>query len=133
MSKLIEARFEYACADTASLSALPPTYPPVLEQYQAGNIATPAESYGMVPVVSTGAAVTLYSIPIGATVIIAADGNNTTLCGVAAAGGAVFAIGPQGLVTVPGTLVTATLSLAAYTTAFATTSTAFAAQVLWAL
>ena len=118
--------------DTASLAASPPTYPPVLEQYQAGNIATPAESYGVVPVTSTGAAVSLYSVPVGATLIIVGDVANTTLCGVAV-GGTVFAIGPQGIVTVPGVLVTATLSIAAYTTALVATTTAFNAQVAWAL
>lgn len=133
MSKLVECRLEYALINDASLSASPPTYPPVMDAYQAGYVATPAESYGMVPVTSAGAAVTLYSVPVGATLTIVCDQSNATLCGVAV-GGTVFAIGPQGIVTVPGVLVTATPVLSAYSTALAALTTSpFTAQVLWAL
>lgn len=133
MSKLVETRFEYACYDGASLSASPPSYPPVLDQYQAGSIATTAESYGVVPVTSTGPSVSLYSIPAGATLTIVCDAGNTTLCGVTA-GGAVFSAGPQGIVTVPGNLVALTPTLAAYSTSLAVLSnTPFSAQILWNL
>ena len=132
MSKLIEQRLEYACADTASLALIPPTYPPVLDQYQIGNVASVAESYGFMPVSSTGASVPLPYTPAGATVLMVCDPTNTTLCGVSA-GGNIWAGGPAQIVTIPGVYTTGTLTISAYTTAMVASTTAFNATLVWYL
>lgn len=132
MSKIVESRFEYVCVDTASLSVVPPTYPPVQSAYQSGYIGTTSESYGVIPVASAGGAINLPSIPAGATLTLIPDATCTTLVGIGA-GGAVFSGGPQQIVTVPGTLVAAAPSIQAYSTSFAPISTAFSATIAWAL
>lgn len=131
MSKIVESRFEYVCVDTASLSAVPPTYPPVQVAYQSGYIGTTSESYGVISVASAGA-VSLAGIPAGATLTLIPDATCTTLVGIGA-GGTVFAGGPQQIVTVPGALVSGAPNVAAYTNSFAPVTAAFAATIAWAL
>ena len=132
MSKLLEQRLEYVCIDNSSLALVPPTYPPALDAYQIGNIATVAESYGFMPITSTGAAISLPYTPVGSTILMVCDPANTTLCGISA-GGLVWAGGPSQIISVPSVYTTGTLTIAAYTIGMVTTTAAFNATLVWYL
>ena len=144
MSKLIEQRFETACFDNTTLSNIPPTYPPPLDVYQAGFVATVADAYGIIPINSAAGTSVAVGIPAGATCIIVGDPANTAPIVLAqtavmktptSANAALnWPVQPNQIVTLPGVLNNGAITVQGVTTAgVATTNVPFAAQIMWSL
>ena len=146
MSKLLTSRYEYVVINDAQgnlnpANNLPPTYPPVIDQYTTNSLVTAGSSYGMSNV--GGESLQTFVTTPGATVTIAAPATNTTLVMVSSTatpltlgGGAaspVFIVGPGQTVTFPGVLNPGTLTAVACGTNYAPGVDAFTLQALWSL
>lgn len=147
MSKVITARYEYACFDDAaagsSLTSTPPLYPPVLDNY-VGNCSQSASStYGTAQV--TGAGLTNIQTSPGANVTIVAPVTNTTLVNISTPAGVPLVpngtatqvrwiVGPGQTVTFPGAWnTTGVVTAQAIDTSFTTQATAFTLQAMWSV
>lgn len=144
MSKIVTARYEFATFDDAApgsnLTAVPPTYPPTLDQYTSTTVGNTAAGYGVANINSTGPAQGV-ALPAVAGGFIAAASSNTTMvsCSFTAAtvpGGpqvpVSLLVGPGQIVSLPQAWVSATYTMAACNPTGSTPQvTPFAAQVLW--
>lgn len=149
MSKLITNQYEYALYDDtqgnlAPTQGIPPTYPPALENYRTGSVATAGFGYGTQTVVSTtGNGVAIFTQP-GATVTFIGDATNTTLVcvqqgnrqlvpGGPATNQLYWYIGPGQTVTLPGPLNGGALFLQPTTPAYAITTAPFIVNYMWSV
>lgn len=147
MSKLVTTRYELVVYDdaTGALTAVPPTYPTVLDTFVMDNIVSAAQSYGIINVSGTGQQSIL--APPGATLTVLAPLSNTTNVNLKTAntvqmlpGGALnsvpnFTVMPGQTVTFPGVWNVAgntVICLPVDSTNSATTA-AFNLQILWSL
>lgn len=144
MSKIVTARYEYAVFDDAApgsnLAAVPPTYPPTLDQYTSTTVGNTAAGYGVANVNSTGAAQSV-ALPAVAGGYIQAASTNTTMvaCTFTSAttpGGPTQSVtllcGPGQLISLPAAWVSPTFTMAACNPSGSASVTApFSAQLLW--
>lgn len=144
MSKIVTTRYEYVVYDDAapgsSLTALPPTYPPTLDQYSSTTIASAAAGYGVSNINSTGASQQI-SVPSTAGGIVVCPVSNTTMVSITftaviAPGGSsvttALLCGPGQSVVIPAAWVFSVATFAASSPAGTSTlNTPFAAQLLW--
>lgn len=145
MSKLITTRYEYVCYDDASgaLTAVPPTYPTVLDTYIGNASMSAGNSYGTANV--SGAGSTAFNTSAGATVTFVAPLTNTTFVNISTpspvpfvSGGSAqivkWLVGPGQTVTFPGSWnTTGQLVAQACDTSFNLTATAFSVQAMWSV
>lgn len=149
MSKLITSQYEYALYDDtqgnlAPTQGIPPTYPPALENYRSGSVATAGFGYGAQTVVSTsGNGQQIFTQP-GATITFIADVGNTTLVSVQqgiralvpggpATNQLYWYVGPGQTVTLPGALNGGQLYLQPTTSAYVATTAPFIINYTWSV
>ncbi len=142
MSKLITTRYEYATYDDAagSLTSVPATYPPTLDQYSGGTVGNAAAGYGVANVNSPDLAQTL-ALPSNAGGIVVCPVSNTTMVSVfftatlvpgGAATNLAILCGPGQTVSLPAAWSASSLSVGSCNKyGVGTGAIPFAAQVLW--
>lgn len=143
MSKIITLRYEYASFDDAApgsnLAAVPPTYPPTLDQYGSTTIGNTAAGYGVINVNSAGPAQAA-SLPATAGGLLVCPTSNTTAVSVSLTAALVpggvqvataLVCGPGQTISLPNAWASAQLTVSACTPTGTATTAAFAAQLLW--
>lgn len=143
MSKVITIRYEYASFDDAAagsnLAAVPPTYPPTLDQYGSTTVGTTGSGYGVININSAGPAQTA-SLPATAGGLFVCPTSNTTcvsisLTAAVVPGGtpasAALVCGPGQTISLPNAWTAPLLTISACTPTGTATTAAFSAQLLW--
>jgi len=151
VSKLITQRLEYVIYDdaTGNLTALPPTYPTVLDTYQTEVVSATGQSFGAATLSRSDAAAALILVPQGATLTCVAALANVQNVAIKSAvnvplvpGGVatqlVWTVMPGQSVTVPGVYNSTATPLNVYAvdttnTAANATAAVWSLQVMWSL
>lgn len=149
MSKLVSQSFEYALYDDAvvstdgsarTLTSTPPNYPPAIDSYQSNATATAGTSYGSTTL-TVGPVITTLNLPVGATVLCAADSKNTMCVTLIVSNVSLtpngsptnlsWPVAPGQTVTFPGVFNPGTVQIASTTAALAGSSSPGTITLMW--